>query len=389
MIRRTPRAGAFAPRHALQVLDQAQADAVVLVLRQNVGVAQERRVARILEPHHGDQGAVQESAVPREAPSFVVPLGGRHLRVVELVGREEVPVPARGGVDDIHRGAPVGDCQRADRHLGHGSKYPPGGPRGKVKNDHAVYSAIDDGKVALVTGASRGIGRSIALALAAAGYAVVVNFASRRGDADATTAAITAGGGTAVALQADVSDAAAVARMFAAVDERFGRLDALVNNAGIGRRVDRLTDIDDETWRRTLAVNLDGAFFCMRAAIPRLQAAGGGRIVNISSGAARTGGAIGAHYAASKAGMLALTAKAARELAREGIAVNAVLPSVIETEMLDAVAPDAAARARVMAQFPIGRFGRPEEVARVVRFLVAEAPDYLTGEFISLRGGRL
>lgn len=244
------------------------------------------------------------------------------------------------------------------------------------------------GKVVLVTGASRGIGRCIAEMLAAAGYAVVVNFASRVEDADATVAAIGAGGGTAVAVQADVSDVAAVTRMFATVDERFGRLDALVNNAGIGRRIDRLTEIDDDTWRRTLAVNLDGAFFCMRAAIPRLQAGGGGRIVNISSGAAHTGGAIGAHYAASKAGMLALTAKAARELARAGIAVNAVLPSVIETEMLDAVAPDAAARARVMAQLPIGRFGRAEEVARVVRFLVAEAPDYLTGEFISLRGGR-
>jgi 3-oxoacyl-[acyl-carrier protein] reductase len=244
------------------------------------------------------------------------------------------------------------------------------------------------GKVVLVTGASRGIGRSIAETLAAAGYAVVVNFTSRVEDADATVAAIGAGGGTAVAVQADVSDVAAVTRMFATVDERFGRLDALVNNAGIGRRIDRLTEIDDDTWRRTLAVNLDGAFFCMRAAIPRLQAGGGGRIVNISSGAAHTGGAIGAHYAASKAGMLALTAKAARELARAGIAVNAVLPSVIETEMLDAVAPDAAARARVMAQLPIGRFGRAEEVARVVRFLVVEAPDYLTGEFISLRGGR-
>jgi 3-oxoacyl-[acyl-carrier protein] reductase len=244
------------------------------------------------------------------------------------------------------------------------------------------------GKVALVTGASRGIGRSIAETLAAAGYAVVVNFASRVEDADATVAAIGAGGGTAVAVRADVSDVAAVTRMFATVDERFGRLDALVNNAGIGRRIDRLTEIDDDTWRRTLAVNLDGAFYCMRAAIPRLEAGGGGRIVNISSGAAHTGGAIGAHYAASKAGMLALTAKAARELARAGIAVNAVLPSVIETEMLDAVAPDAAARARVMAQLPIGRFGRAEEVARVVRFLVVEAPDYLTGEFISLRGGR-
>lgn len=244
------------------------------------------------------------------------------------------------------------------------------------------------GKVALVTGASRGIGRSIAETLAAAGYAVVVNFASRVEDADATVAAIGAGGGTAVAVRADVSDVAAVTRMFATVDERFGRLDALVNNAGIGRRIDRLTEIDDDTWRRTLAVNLDGAFYCMRAAIPRLAAGGGGRIVNISSGAAHTGGAIGAHYAASKAGMLALTAKAARELARAGIAVNAVLPSVIETEMLEAVAPDAAARARVMAQLPIGRFGRAEEVARVVRFLVVEAPDYLTGEFISLRGGR-
>lgn len=244
-------------------------------------------------------------------------------------------------------------------------------------------------KVALVTGASRGIGRSIAESLAEAGYAVVVNFATRAGDAEATVAAIAARGGTGVALQADVSDAAAVTRMFAAVDRRFGRLDALVNNAGVGRRVDRLADIDDATWRRTLAVNLDGAFFCMRAAIPRLQAAGGGRIVNISSGAAHTGGAVGAHYAASKAGMLALTAKAARELAREGIAVNAVLPSVIETDMLEAAAADAAARARVLAQLPIGRFGRPDEVARVVRFLVAEAPDYLTGEFISLRGGRL
>ncbi len=245
------------------------------------------------------------------------------------------------------------------------------------------------GKVALVTGASRGIGRSIAETLAAAGYAVVVNFASRVEDADATVAAIGARGGTAVAVQADVSDVAAVTRMFATVDARFGRLDALVNNAGIGRWIDRLTEIDYDTWRRTLAVNLDGAFYCMRAAIPRLQAGGGGRIVNISSGAAHTGGAIGAHYAASKAGMLALTAKAARELARAGVAVNAVLPSVIETEMLDAVAPDAAARARVMTQLPIGRFGRPEEVARVVRFLVVEAPDYLTGEFISLRGGRL
>ena len=172
--------------------------------------------------------------------------------------------------------------------------------------------------------------------------------------------------------------------MFATLDRRFGRLDALVNNAGVGTRIESLTDIDDATWRRTLAVNLDGAFYCIRAAVPRLQAAGGGRIVNISSGAAKTGGMIGA-----QAGLLALTAKAARELAREGIAVTAVLPSVIETEMLDALAGSPEARERLRAQFPIGRFGRPEEVAQVVRFLIAEAPSYLTGEFVSLRGGRL
>jgi 3-oxoacyl-[acyl-carrier protein] reductase len=244
-------------------------------------------------------------------------------------------------------------------------------------------------RVALVTGASRGIGRAIAIELARAGFAVGVNFVHRADQAEETVTAITAGGGEAVALQADVGDPRAVEAMFAALDRHFGRLDALVNNAGIGTRIDFLTAIDDATWRRTLGVNLDGAFYCIRAAVPRLRAAGGGRIVNISSGAAKTGGTIGAHYAASKAGLLALTAKAARELARDGIGVNAVLPSVIETEMLDAFAGSPEARDRLRTQFPVGRFGRPEEVAQVVRFLIAEAPSYLTGEFISLRGGRL
>ena len=244
-------------------------------------------------------------------------------------------------------------------------------------------------RVALVTGASRGIGRAIAVELGRVGFAVGVNYVHRREQAEETVAAITIGGGEAAALQADVADPQAVEAMFAALDRRFGRLDALVNNAGIGTRIDSLTAIDDATWRRTLAVNLDGAFYCIRAAVPRLRAAGGGRIVNISSGAAKTGGMIGAHYAASKAGLLALTAKAARELAREGIAVTAVLPSVIETEMLDALAGSPEARERLRAQFPIGRFGRPEEVAQLVRFLIAEAPSYLTGEFLSLRGGRL
>lgn len=246
-----------------------------------------------------------------------------------------------------------------------------------------------EGKKALVTGASRGIGRAIALELAAAGVAVGVNYATRREDAEAVVRAVESRGGRALALRADVSDPARVDAMFRALDERLGRLDILVNNAAIASRIDSITAIGDDTWRRTLAVNLDGAFYCLRAAIPRLREAGHGRIVNVSSGAALTGGVIGAHYAASKAGLLALTARAARELARDGIAVNAVLPSVIETEMLDEIARGAEARETLRSTFPIGRFGRPEEVARVVRFLCLDAPDYLTGELIGLRGARL
>ena len=246
-----------------------------------------------------------------------------------------------------------------------------------------------DRKVALVTGASRGIGRAVALALAEAGFAVAVNYAHARERAGAVVTEIVRAGGAAASFEADVSDPGAVGAMFAALDARFGRLDALVNNAGVGGRVDSITAIDDAAWRRVLAVNLDGAFYCLRAAIPRLQAAGGGRVVNISSGAARTGGSIGAHYAASKGGLLALTAKAARELARDGITVNAVLPSVIETDMLEDVAAGEAAQARLRASVPLGRFGRPQEVAAVVRFLCTDAPGYLTGENISMRGGRL
>ena len=244
-------------------------------------------------------------------------------------------------------------------------------------------------KVALVTGASRGIGRATALELAAAGVTVVVNYFQRQEDAEIVVRTIENKGGNAMAYQADVSDRKAVDAMFSTIDERLGRLDILVNNAGIASRIDSITAISDETWRHTLAVNLDGAFFCLRCAIPRLRTAGRGRIVNISSGAALTGGVVGAHYAASKAGLLALTAKAARELARDGIAVNAVLPSIIETDMLDELARRVGVLDHLRTTFPVGRFGRPEEVAQVVRFLCLDAPDYLSGEFISLRGARL
>ena len=246
-----------------------------------------------------------------------------------------------------------------------------------------------DPRVALVTGASRGIGGAIALELGQAGVTVCVNYCQRRKDAEAVVDTIRNRGGKAIAHQADVSERKAVDVMFEFIDKQLGRLDFLVNNAAIGARIDSITAITDEAWHRTLAVNLDGTFFCLRAAIPYLKKTGGGRIVNISSGAALTGGTMGAHYAASKAGVLALTAKAARELAPDGISVNAVLPSIIETEMLDEIVKGPEARANLSKNFPIGRLGRPEEVAQVVRFLCLEAPAYLSGESIRLRGARL
>lgn len=244
-------------------------------------------------------------------------------------------------------------------------------------------------KVALVTGASRGIGRATALELAAAGVFVFVNYFKRREDAETVVKTIKNKGGNALPFQADVSDRRAVDAMFNAIDEHAGRLDILVNNAGIALTVNSVSEISDEVWHRTLGVNLDGAFFCLRAAIPRMKKTGGGRIVNVSSMAALIGGGIGGHYAASKGGLLGLTARAAHELAKDGIAVNAVLPSLTETEMVEETVKGPGALELLRTRFPLGRFGRPEEVAQVIRFLCLEAPIYLTGESIRLQGGRM
>ena len=234
------------------------------------------------------------------------------------------------------------------------------------------------GRVCLVTGASRGIGRAIALALAEAGGDVAVNCRERVDEARAVAAAIEAMGRRATVVQADVSRTDAVAAMVDAAVRTLGAIDVLVNNAGMAvrRGIDDLTEADFDA---TIAVNLKSAFLCTQAVLPHMRAQKWGRIVNISSGAARGAGAIGLHYNASKAGMEGLTRGYAARLVKEGITVNAVAPSLVETEMMPAARVDAGAR------IPLGRLGRPEEVAQATLMVLGNA--YMTGQTIQLNGG--
>jgi len=233
------------------------------------------------------------------------------------------------------------------------------------------------GHVALVTGASRGIGAAIAVALAEAGAAVAVNYRERAGDADAVVAKIKGSGGRAIAVAADVSQAASVASMVDRVTSELGAVDILVNNAGVAivRGVDDLTESDFD---RTITVNLKSAFLCIQAVLPGMRARKWGRIVNVSSGAARGGGAIGVHYNASKAGLEGLTRGYAARLVKEGITVNAVAPSLIETDMMRG-------RPELAQRIPLGRFGTPEEVANAALMVLGN--DYMTGQTITLNGG--
>ncbi len=233
-------------------------------------------------------------------------------------------------------------------------------------------------RVALVTGGSRGIGAAVARALATAGADVAVNYRERAAEAAAVAADIRAMGRRAVAVGADVSDSAAVAAMMATIADALGPIDILINNAGIGlvRGVDELTEAEFDL---TIAVNLKSAFLCTQAAIPHMRAQGWGRIVNISSGAARGAGGVGVHYNASKAGMEGLTRGYAARLVKDGITVNAVSPSLIETDMVRGGVASSPAR------IPLGRFGTPEECAQAVLMTIGNA--YMTGQTIQLNGG--
>lgn len=234
------------------------------------------------------------------------------------------------------------------------------------------------GRRALVTGGSRGIGKAIALGLAEAGADVAVNFRSRASDAESVVAEIGGVGRRAVAIGADVSRRSEVERLVREATEKLGPIDILVNNAGVSERrsIDELTE---EDFDRTLAVNLKSAWLCTDAVFRGMRDRGWGRIVNITSGAARGAGVVGPHYNASKAGMEGLTRGYAARLVKDGITVNAVAPSLVATEM---IAPH---RQESVAKIPLGRLGNTDEIAQAV-VMVACNP-YMTGQTIQANGG--
>ena len=236
-------------------------------------------------------------------------------------------------------------------------------------------------RVAIVTGGSRGIGKAIALALGQAGAAVAVNYRDRREDAASVVESITKAGGRGVAIGADVSDSAAVRGMVQEAEARLGAIDILVNNAGMAamRGPD---DITEEDFDRTITVNLKSVFLCTQAVLPGMRARHWGRIVNISSIAARAAGGVSVVYNASKAGIEGLTRGYAMRLANEGVTVNAVAPGLIDTDMGRPLI-----EAGVAARIPVGRFGTGDEIAQAVMLLVRDA--YITGQTLAVNGGGL
>lgn len=238
------------------------------------------------------------------------------------------------------------------------------------------------GKVAIVTGASRGIGRAIARELAKFGASVVVNYASSSQAADELVSEITQAGGSAVALAADVSKEEQVDALINAAIEKFNRLDILVNNAGITRDT-LLLRMKPEDWQAVIDLNLTGVFLCTRAASKIMLKQRSGRIINITSVAGLMGNPGQANYSAAKAGVIGFTKTVAKELASRGITVNAVAPGFIATDMTSNLDAEG-----ILKYIPLGRYGQPEEIAGMVRFLAADpAASYITGQVFNVDGG--
>jgi 3-oxoacyl-[acyl-carrier protein] reductase len=233
------------------------------------------------------------------------------------------------------------------------------------------------GRTALVTGGSRGIGAAISRALAEVGAAVAINYRERTDEAKKLAEDLRKTGVNVITVRADVSLAEAVSKMVDSAKSELGTIDILINNAGIAitRGIDDLSETDFD---RTIATNLKSVFLCTQAVLPMMRTKKWGRIVNISSGAARGAGAIGPHYNASKAGVEGLTRGYAARLVKEGITVNAVAPSLIETEMMKG-------QENLVSRIPLGRFGKADEVARAVMMLVDNP--YMTGQTVAMSGG--
>jgi 3-oxoacyl-[acyl-carrier protein] reductase len=238
------------------------------------------------------------------------------------------------------------------------------------------------GKVAIITGASRGIGRQTALTLAGAGATVVL---TSRGDASAAVAAeVTAAGGQALALAADVADGEAVQRVVETTVERFGRIDVLVNNAGITRD-QLLLRMKRDDWDAVVATNLTGTFLCTQAVLRTMLKQRSGRIISISSVVGQSGNPGQTNYAATKAGIIGFSKALAREVASRSITVNVVAPGLIDTDMTRDISTDA--QANWASAIPLGRLGTPDDVAAAVCFLASDAAGYITGQVLAVNGG--
>lgn len=241
-----------------------------------------------------------------------------------------------------------------------------------------------DGKTALVTGASRGIGRAIALRLAAEGARVAINYAGNVKAAEEVKAAVEAAGGAAILCQADISDSAAVEAMVADVVKEFGTIDILVNNAGITRDT-LLMRMKDEDFAKVLDTNLKGVFYCTKAVAKLMMKKRSGRIVNMASVVGLVGNAGQTNYAAAKAGVIGFSKSAARELASRGITVNVVAPGFIGTDMTAGL-PESV-KEKTLAGIPLGKMGEPEDVANAVLFLASDQASYITGQVVNVDGG--
>ena len=247
-----------------------------------------------------------------------------------------------------------------------------------------VMSSNLSGKVAFVTGASRGIGRAIALRLAADGAKVALNFASNSAKAEAVKAEIESSGGVAMLVQGDVAKFEVVTELIKKVVDEWGRLDILINNAGITRD-NLLLQMNEDDFDRVISTNLKGVFNCTKAVTKLMMKQRGGRIVNMSSVVGLKGNISQTNYAAAKAGIIGFTKSAARELASRGVTVNAVAPGFINTDMTAALSEKV--KEVMLQEIPAGRMGTPEDVANAVAFLVSNEAAYITGQVLSVDGG--